>query len=324
MILSDHARLAPDKPVAIGGATGRKTTWANLERRSNQVAHALRGAGLRQGDRVGLLLDNHPRLLEVQWAALRSGLRALQLDPALGKDEVVRVGGEARVKAVVASGSLLSRAPQLRERFPECKTFLIVGGASPGWESYESALGAAPGTPVPDEAAGEVTYVWQDGTRAAPSSSPTLRSVAPPAPGDPVVLALRDHGFDEHGVLLVTAPLWRPEASVLALAAQVLGGTTVIMETFDARESLRLIERYRVTHGQWRNDAFAELLELPQPIRQSYDVLSMRCAMHGGPPLDPAVIRDIREWWGSILHEHPVPWTDDDTTLAAREALRTA
>lgn len=322
MYLSDCARLTPDKPIVIGGGTGRVTTCAALDRRTNQLAHALHDAGMRRRDAVGLLLENQPRLFEAQWATLRSGLQAVQLDPALAEDDLARACGEHRVKAMIASGSFVSGAPRLRGDLAGCSKFLIVGGASPGWDAYEGALAAAPGTALPSEAAGEIAYVWRGAGDELQPSIGEIRIPAPSCASDAAVDVLRRCGFDDRSVLLATSPLWRPESGSLALAAQVLGGTVVMLEHFDARESLRLIERYRVTHGQWLAPAFDELLELPEPIRQSYDVSSMRCALHAGSLPADETIRTIIDWWGPIIHEQPPSWGDAVSASASEEAQR--
>jgi acyl-CoA synthetase (AMP-forming)/AMP-acid ligase II len=54
--------------------SGHTQTYAELDAASNRFAHAMRALGLRQGDRIAILLPNHPRYLEIVWAAQRSGL----------------------------------------------------------------------------------------------------------------------------------------------------------------------------------------------------------------------------------------------------------
>src|SRR6185437_8280717 len=46
------AQQTPDKAAYIMGATGEAVTYAQLDARSNQVAHLLRARGLRRGDSV--------------------------------------------------------------------------------------------------------------------------------------------------------------------------------------------------------------------------------------------------------------------------------
>ncbi|HSS10349.1 MAG TPA: AMP-binding protein, partial [Acidimicrobiales bacterium] len=69
-----HAKERPDKPAIIMGRSGDVVTYGQLDARSNQLAHLWRSAGLRRGDHVGVMMENHSRYFEVVWAALRSGL----------------------------------------------------------------------------------------------------------------------------------------------------------------------------------------------------------------------------------------------------------
>ena len=54
---------------------------------------------------------------------------------------------------------------------------------------------------------------------------------------------------------------------------QAVGGTVVMMESFDAEAALAAIERYRVTHSQWVPTMFVRLLKLPEAVRDRYDLV---------------------------------------------------
>ena len=69
-----HARATPDKPAHVMGASGEVVTYGELEARSCRLARVLRAAGLAPGDHVAVVMENHPRFLEVCWAAQRAGL----------------------------------------------------------------------------------------------------------------------------------------------------------------------------------------------------------------------------------------------------------
>jgi acyl-CoA synthetase (AMP-forming)/AMP-acid ligase II len=58
MNLTDLAREHGDKPAVIMGGAGATMSYAELERRSNQVAHLFRARGLRAGDRIAVLMVN--------------------------------------------------------------------------------------------------------------------------------------------------------------------------------------------------------------------------------------------------------------------------
>jgi acyl-CoA synthetase (AMP-forming)/AMP-acid ligase II len=54
--LEESARRQPDKIALVTG--DRRTTYGELDRASNRIAHLLLASGLQRGDRVVLLLDN--------------------------------------------------------------------------------------------------------------------------------------------------------------------------------------------------------------------------------------------------------------------------
>ena len=71
---SVHAAADPDRPAVIMAGTGAVETYGELEARSNQGAHLFRALGLKAGDVVALMLENHPRYFDIASAAQRSGL----------------------------------------------------------------------------------------------------------------------------------------------------------------------------------------------------------------------------------------------------------
>ena len=78
MIIKDwvtqHARQRPESIALALHETGVTLTWAELERRVAVLAGALRDAwGVGPGDRVAVLAENDPRLIEVQFACMRIG-----------------------------------------------------------------------------------------------------------------------------------------------------------------------------------------------------------------------------------------------------------
>jgi len=83
-----------------------------------------------------------------------------------------------------------------------------------------------------------------------------------------------------------------------------LGATVVVMERFDAERTLALIADRRVTHAQFVPTMFVRMLKLDPSVRESYDVSSLRCAIHASAPCPPQVKQQMIEWWGPILEEY--------------------
>jgi acyl-CoA synthetase (AMP-forming)/AMP-acid ligase II len=83
-----------------------------------------------------------------------------------------------------------------------------------------------------------------------------------------------------------------------------MGGTSIIMESFDALAALQHIESYAVTHGQFVPTMFVRMLKLPEADRLRPDVSSLECAIHAAAPCPIPVKEKMIDWWGPVLHEY--------------------
>uniref|UniRef100_UPI00388F7597 AMP-binding protein n=1 Tax=Rhodococcus sp. TaxID=1831 RepID=UPI00388F7597 len=87
MYPGNFVATTPDKPAIIRPATGESLTYRELDERSIRLAKHLRAAGLAPGDHLALISDNDLRVMEVYWAALRSGLYITVVNRHLTSDE---------------------------------------------------------------------------------------------------------------------------------------------------------------------------------------------------------------------------------------------
>jgi fatty-acyl-CoA synthase len=73
--VGNYARTQPDAPALRNFDSGETRTWAELDRRVGQIAHALRNVlGLARGDRIANISDGDLRHFELQFACARAGL----------------------------------------------------------------------------------------------------------------------------------------------------------------------------------------------------------------------------------------------------------
>lgn len=111
-------------------------------------------------------------------------------------------------------------------------------------------------------------------------------------------------GYGPETRYLCPAPLYHAAPLRHTMVTLKMGGTAVIMDRFEAETSLKLIEQHRITHSQWVPTMFVRLLKLPQKVRNSYDLSSMKMAVHAAAPCPIDVKRQILDWWGDIVHEY--------------------
>jgi putative long chain acyl-CoA synthase len=96
-IMSEQAVNNPDGEFLL--FDGRVHTYEAVDRRVNNVVRGLIGVGIRQGVRVGLLMDTRPSALVAIAALSRLGAVAVLIPPDADLHEVVRLGGIADVLA---------------------------------------------------------------------------------------------------------------------------------------------------------------------------------------------------------------------------------
>ena len=96
-LLTRQARLSPTRPAVFNGETPW-STHAQWAARSAALAHHLRASGLAPGDRVVLFMRNHPRYLELLWAAWWAGLVVVPVNAKLHPNEVAWIIGDAQAR----------------------------------------------------------------------------------------------------------------------------------------------------------------------------------------------------------------------------------
>jgi long-chain acyl-CoA synthetase len=300
--IADHAIAIAPSPALI--ADGRAISFGELFDRSQRVAAALHDAGLRRGDGVALVLPNCPEFFEITWGCQLSGLYYTAVNTHFTPDEVAYVIGDSDAKAVFVDASMPEIAAQVRAVNTAVCVHVVVGGDLPGWGRFEDALAAAGAAP-PASDGSEMLY--SSGTTGRP------KAVRRPLPADGngswaqsvLEMALTHrYGMSPSSVYLSPAPLYHAAGVNYTMAVNRVGAASVMMRKFDAEDVLRLIDTHRVTHAQFVPTMFVRMLKLPEAVRKSYDVSSLRCVIHAAAPCPVDVKRQMMEWFGPIIHEY--------------------
>ncbi|MFC0284028.1 acyl-CoA synthetase [Camelimonas abortus] len=320
---SIHAKRTPDKPAYIMASTGETVTYAQLEARSNQVAHLFRSLGLQAQDHVAWMLENSARFYEVAFGAQRSGLYHTAISTHLQPDEIAYIVGDCGAKVFITSVKFADRAEELRQKLAPDTVCFMIGGVAPGYRSFEEAVKDMPVTPIADEVTGH-DMLYSSGTTGKP------KGVKKPFENAPITklvgflhtLIGEMCGADENTVYLSPAPLYHAAPMRFNMMIMCYGGTSIIMEKFDAEEFLRLVEKYRVTFSQLVPTMFIRMLKLPEEARRKYDVSSLKAAVHAAAPCPADVKKAMIDWWGPIIIEYYAGSEANGITLiTSQEAL---
>ncbi len=314
MIYALWAELYADAP-AIVSAKGNRT-FAELNARANQLARALRARGLRAGDAVALMCSNRPEFAEALLATRRSGLRFTPINWHLTGAEAGYILDDCDAKAFIAEARMVETVCVASEAAPRATTRLAVGGEIPGFDSYEEALAAEDITNVADPTLG-TSMLYTSGTTGRPKGvhrQAMVVAASPIAFGAGYVA-----GRDLH---LCTGPLYHAAPLAFSLIAPLIEGVgTVLMDGWEAEETLRLVAEHRITHTHMVPTMFHRLLSLPEEVRRRYDLSSLRCVLHGAAPCPVPVKSALIDWLGPIVVEYYAATEGIGTSVGSAEWL---
>lgn len=297
MLLAWWAEQLPDRPAVVSPAGDR--TFGQLNANANRLARVLRSRGLRAGDPVALLCANRPEFVEVVYACQRAGFRLTPVNWHLTGGEAAYIVDDCGARAVVADASFGAAAIESGSGRPTGTVRLAVGGELAGFEPYADALAGESGEDPEDPELG-TSMLYTSGTTGRPKG--VRRGPAATTPVHVNIYGYEEGGDDLH---LCTGPLYHAAPLAFSLLAPLAFGVgVVLMDQWTPEGCLRLIETRRITHSHMVPTMFHRLLALPEDVRNSFDVTTLRFVVHGAAPCPVTVKRRLIEWLGPVVVEY--------------------
>ncbi len=262
-------------------------TYAELDQRVRRAARVLRSSGVRHGDSVAYLGANHPALLELLFAASSLGAITLPVNDSLPADTVEHIVRDAGCRVLVHGGQAGRLTERLHAAFPEVTHIPLEAEGG-----YEQLLAAADG-PCIEAAVDEddaALLVYTSGTTGPPKGVALTHANLLWN----VVNLLISGDVRRDDVTLAIAPFSRAGGlGVTVLETLLVGGTVVVMRTFDAGEALRLIQAHAVTVLFGGPDLMQALVQ--HPAFQQDAFASVRVCYTGGAPVPRRLLDTYQE-----------------------------
>jgi fatty-acyl-CoA synthase len=290
--------------VTFEGDGCRRATFADVARRVDRLAGALRRLGIDDGDRVGTFQWNNQEHLEAYLAIPTMGAVLHTLNIRLFPEQLTYVANHAEDRVVLVDDSLV---PLLARVAPDLKTvehYIVVGGgdasaladAAAGADvlRYDDLLAAEgdefPWPDVDERAAAAMCYT--SGTTGNPKGvvyshrSTVLHSMGVNSGGAV--------GLNEHDRVLPIVPMFHANAWGLPYAAWFAGAGFVMPDRFLQAEPLaKLIESERPTVAGAVPTIWSDLLRYAGD--HSVDMSSFRVVICGGSAVPRTLIERFED-----------------------------
>ncbi len=315
------AAQSPQLP-AVYEPDGTVVSYGELARAADRYGRGFQALGLQPGDAVAGLLPNSLTSLAMYFAAIETGLYVVPVNWHQVAAEVAYILSDSGAGAFVAHERFAGVAAEAADLAGIKHRFAVgaIGGFEPA-----AALGddGPAGRPHPRTHGAPMLYT--SGTSGRPKGvRRPLTGLDPDAASAMATWFFGIFGlapFDGH-VHLCGSPLYHTAVLNFAANSITLGHPVVLMDGWDAEESLRLIEQRRVTHTHAVPTQFRRMLALPEQVRARYDTSSLRCVIHSAAPCPPEVKRAMIDWLGPVIVEYYAATEGGGTLVTSEQWLR--
>jgi long-chain acyl-CoA synthetase len=281
--ITAHARATPEKAALVLGDEVR--TFASFDDRTSRLAHALATVGVEAGDRVAVMLPNGLEFFETWAAATKLDAPVVLVNWHLKAEELAYILTDSEARVLVAHRDLLESCRAAVRGADGCELLVVP-------DEYEVAIAKADDAPARPIEALDAPIFYTSGTTGRPKGVVHGRPDRARS-GQNMRGQLALWGWTADDVYIVTGPAYHAGPGGWAMAALYVGATTVVLESFDAREWLRLVDRHRVTRTFMVPAHFIRILEVPADERARYDLSSLQLIVHAGAPCPEPVKRRI-------------------------------
>jgi long-chain acyl-CoA synthetase len=298
MAIAHHAGQRPDANAIISRYGDRSFSMLNAN--ANRLVRLLRSHGIGDGDSIAVLTRNRPEFIEALAAASRSGIRFTPINFHLKGEEIGYIVDNCEAKAFIADATLGLPPQEALAHAPGLVLKLACGGALAGFDDYATAIAPHDAADIPDPSLGS-RMLYTSGTTGRPKGV-LRRTRLPDVPQLEGTLAHYRPGED---LELCTGPAYHAAPLLIDIIQPLVSGVgVVLMDKWDAEETLRLIGEHRCTHTHMVATMFHRLLQLPEDVRDRYDLSSLRFVIHGAAPCPVHVKRAMIDWLGPIIWEY--------------------
>jgi crotonobetaine/carnitine-CoA ligase len=305
-------RLDDDPDSQYLDVCGVSFTAAEVDDHACRIANALRGLGVRPGDRVASLIENSPEALLSWWGAVRGGAVGVPINTAYKGQYLRHQLADSGARVVIVQRTLADRVAAVMEELPDLEHVILVDERDePGsghavastpqtavheWDDILTADAARPDVTIRPSDLG--TFIYTGGT-TGPSKGCMLSHNYHEALARQIGICW---GRTADDVVWTPLPLFHYNALVTAvLGALVYGGRAAIYRRFSVSNFWPEMNRVGATITSTLGTMaylLANDVDRPEMPRSGAPKANTSLRLLGAAPLPEEIDSRIRERFG--------------------------
>lgn len=323
-LLRRRAARNPSNEALVDAMSGERLTYAALNERANQSAHAMRALGVKPGDRVALLLPNGISFVATYYGLAKAGAVQPLLNWRLVPDELEFLLNDSGAETLIFHQDFLETALELRRRgTTRVQTWIYDGEAAHqpvGTEHLNTLVQGAP-CHEPELLTGGndvLCLCYSSGTTGRPKGAMLTHEGQTFASFN---YAASAQDFQLGGRYLLVLPLFHL-GGIGPMHVSVMQGTTlIVMKAFDPEKVWQVVANERITSGLLVPVMLQAMLATHDPSR--HDHSSIRSLWVAAAPVPVSMLERCLEKGIGVLQTYGLTESGGPgTILGAADAQR--
>jgi len=302
-ILARRAFLNPDREAYVDSRSGQRLTFSELNNRSNHIANALKEGGVKQGDRVALMMMNSAEFMESYFAIAKIGGVIVPLNWRLLADELEFILKDSGSETLIFGEEFVDTVADLYGRGDKTSIQSWIEVSANKAETHfsecyqeiqQASSGDEPAVQAGDD---DLLYImYTSGTTGLPKGVVHSHNTALWAL---LTISITSDMRDADRAL-VALPMFHV-GSLTPLTVNVYRGvTSIVMKEFDPIRAWQLIGEENIQHGLLVPAMLNFMIQVEKLER--FDYSKLRWIMSGASPLPVNLITQYQEL-GIPIHQ---------------------
>jgi acyl-CoA synthetase (AMP-forming)/AMP-acid ligase II len=294
-------------------------TFAEVNRRTNALAHALADAGIGEAQSVAIMCRNHRGFIEATVACAKLGAGALYLNTAFAGPQIADVLEREAPAAVIYDeefAELIGEGADGRQR--------IVAWSEPGSDSsattIEQLIATAATSELRPPAEKGRVVILTSGTTGSPKGA----SRKQPDTLEPAAALFSKIPLKARETTVIAAPLFHSWGYAHFTLGLALSSTLVLRRKFDPEDTLKAVAQHRASALAVVPVMLQRILDLGPETIARYDASCLKVIAASGSVLPGELATRAMDIFGDVLYNlygsTEVAWA----TIATPQDLRAA
>jgi acyl-CoA synthetase (AMP-forming)/AMP-acid ligase II len=291
-IVSRNAINYPNKEALV--FEDLRYTWSQLNERVNRLANSLLSLGLKKGEKVALLSENVPAMVEANYALAKIGVVYFPVKTRLFPADISYLIELSDAGVLIFHGDFSPMVNDIKDKLPKVKTYIQIGGDLQDYAiDYEEFLNRGDSREPEVEVLSDDLYIFlcTGGTTGVSKLAMLTHSNALWA----VYTTINTLNLSEKDTGLQVLPLFHVIINNCLNSLMAAGARVVLQHRFDMVEYMKNVHEEKVTVAMVVPPfLFSWIMSVPEAI--AYDVTHVRVFATAAATFPNDLKKDVQKY----------------------------